>query len=234
MTQADLLYQLQEVDLKLRKCQTRLSEIDAQLADQAALLAAQAQVDDAQAALTPLKAQARGLEHDIQTTLDKAKESEAALYGGHIRSPKELQDLEQETAALKRHQGELEDKLFDVMMAIEAGEAALSEAQTELRRVTEAEADDHRDLIAERAALQLRTAELQDERGAAAAQIEPANLKLYENLKPRKGHTPVAIMRGNSCTVCGVEQTLANERAANLGHKVVLCESCGRILVFRS
>lgn len=234
MTQTDLLYQLQEVDLKIRKCQLRLSEIDAQLADQQALLAAQAEVDGAQAALTPLRAQARKLEHEIQTTLEKAKESEQALYGGRIRSPKELQDLEQETAALKRHQSQLEETLFAVMMEIETGEATLAAAQTELQQVTEAEAGDHRDLIAERAALQQRQAQLESERAAAATQIEPANLKLYESLKPRKGHQPVAIMRGNSCTVCGVEQTLANERAANLGQKVVLCESCGRILVFRS
>jgi uncharacterized protein len=61
--------------------------------------------------------------------------SEASLYGGKIRNPKELQDLQVEIAALKRRTATLEDEQLEAMLAVEDAETQLTEANKNLNEV---------------------------------------------------------------------------------------------------
>jgi uncharacterized protein len=231
MSQPEALYRLQEIDLNIRRMQNRLKEISEILADDAVLQAAQAQVTAAQDKLTPLKKRVRQLEDEIQSNEEKARASEQQLYSGTIKNPKEMQDMQQEIESLKRWHGELENMLLDTMLDAEAAEAGLSEATTNFSSVSASRGDEQRHLLDEQAELHQHIEQAKERRQQVLTEIAPENLKIYNTMKVRKNHQPVAIMTGNTCSVCGVAQTIAIEREVRQGIRLVKCSNCERILV---
>jgi uncharacterized protein len=232
MYQAQALFQLQEIDLNILRRQKRLSEIAAILADDQQVAAAQAQVTAAQQALTPLRTRARNLELEIQSSGQKAQSTEDQLYSGSVKNTKEMRDMQQEITALRKRRGELEETLLDTMVSIEDGEAALKDAETELARVLETQRDAHGHLIDEQVELQAQVAKLREQRELALKTVEPDNLTRYKTLRQKKGSQPLALLQGSNCGVCGVQQTMAIEREVRQGQSLVMCQNCGRILVY--
>jgi predicted nucleic acid-binding Zn-ribbon protein len=49
-------------------------------------------------------------------------------------------------------------------------------------------------------------------------------------MRPRKGGHPVALLQGNSCAACNIEQTSITIQQVWQGKTLVYCASCGRIL----
>ena len=230
MTQAEALWHLQEVELSLLRQQKRLAEIAAALGDDHALQAAQTRLADAQKALVPLRTKARNLELEIQSNGQKAQLTEQQLYSGKVKNTKEMQEMQAEIAALKRRNGELEDHLLETMMDVETQEAAVSDAEAGLRESEHARGDTHQLLLQEKAALEAEVARLKTQRASALKAVEPDDLARYNALKPKKNNQPIALLQNGTCSVCGVEQTLAIQRQVELAQFLVTCLSCGRIL----
>lgn len=231
MSSAEALYRLQEVETTIIRSRKRLQELTAALENSETVKAAQARAEAAQAALTPLLTRARDLDLEMQTTKKKAQDTEQHLYSGLVKNPKEMQEMQQEIAALNKRYAELESQVLETMYAAEEAEAALNAARAELTDVTAAWEDGHRQLLDEKARLEAQIAQFLERRRAMLGQIDPESLKIYEALKPRKGGHPVALLEGSSCLTCGVDQTLAIEREVRQGQKLVYCANCGRILV---
>jgi uncharacterized protein len=234
MTQAEALYHLQEIDLRLLSAHKRLKEIETALGDNRTVVEAQTQLEVTKRILSPMQAKARNLELETQSTREKANAAEEHLYSGRVRNPKEMQDIQKEIEALKRRYAELDDTLLELMMSIEEVEATLSGEQTTLEHVTAAWENAHQGLLTEQSQLQSQMKTLQAQRTQALTQVTAENLQIYNNLRTKKNHQPMALMSSGSCTVCGVEQTMAIEREARSGQKLVNCLSCGRILVYKS
>jgi uncharacterized protein len=233
MNQPEALYHLQEIDLGLLRCQKRLAEITTALTANQAVAAAQERRAQAESALKPLRVRAKNLELENQTNAQKAKTTEAQLYSGRVKNPKELQDMEHEIAALKKRNVELDDELLEVMVATEEADAAVAEADTSLRQATAAWEAEHTHLLDEQGKLQAEVTSLQRRRIEAVKTVTPENLKYYETMRPKKNHQVLALMKDGSCTACGVRQTMAIEREVRQGEKLVACENCGRILVYK-
>lgn len=234
MNQAEALYHLQELELGILRARKRLQEIAAALANSETVQAAQAQVNSARKTLTPLQTRARDLDLEIQSTAQKARATEQHLYSGQVKNPKEMQDMQQEIQSLSKRHVELENHLLETMVAAEEAEAALHEAEALLVGVTAEWESQHTELLDEKKTLEHQATQLLEQRKIALTQVEPENLKIYEALKPRKNNHAVAVLNGKSCSMCGVDQTMAIEREARQGHKLVYCENCGRILVYRN
>jgi uncharacterized protein len=232
MTQVEALYRLQEIELGILRSQKRLGEIAAALEDSQSVTAARNRLTATQQTLTPLRTKMRDLELEIQSNLQKTRTTEQQLYSGHVKNPKELQDMQQEIESLKKWHGELENRLLESMVAVEDAEAVQHDAQSSLDSVTAAWESEHQDLLNEKARLEKQVATLQERRKDALKPITPDSLKVYMGLKPKKNNQPIAMMNGRSCTVCGVEQTSALEQEVRQGQKLIACPSCGRILVF--
>jgi hypothetical protein len=213
------------------RAQKRVQEISAVLGDNHSINAAQAEVTQAQQRLMPLQTSARNLELEIQSNSDKIRTTDEQLYGGSVTNPKELQDMQQEIRSLKRRNEELEDRLLETMMAIEEAEAALNAATSHLHDVREIWESEHGQLLDEGAQLESQIATFQQQREQALKSVTPENQKLYHNLRVKKHNQPVAALDGNSCSVCGVEQTLAVAKSVRQGQELVYCTNCGRILV---
>ena len=233
MSQPDAMYQLQEIDLGILKDRQRLQEITQILANDAALQAAQARVDAAQSKLSPLRTHSRDLELEMQSNEEKTRSSEKQLYSGAIKNPKEMQDVQQEIQSLKKRHSDLEAMLLETMMAVEEAESALEDARANLDAVAASRGDEHRQLLAEKSQLESQVRDIRERREQSLEAIEPENVKLYETLRPRKHNQPMAIMEGNTCSICGVAQTMAVEREVRQGKQLVRCSNCDRILVYK-
>lgn len=231
MSQAEALYRLQEIELGLLRGQNRLKEVNAALENDTVLQAAQGQVAAAEKALRPLQTKMRNLDLEMQSNSQKAQSTEQRLYSGTVKNPKELQDMQQEIEALKNWNLELENRLLEAMVAVEGGEAALKSSEENLAQVQIAWEDGHKDLLAEQAQLEQQIAVLKGQLVKARDSVTPENLKTYNALKPRKANQPMALMQGQSCAVCGIEQNMAIVQEVRRGSTLVTCLGCGRILV---
>ncbi len=233
MSQAESLYSLQEIELRILRNQKRLGEIALALKDNKAIVEAQQQVDIARNILIPLQAKMRDCELEIHSNVEKTKSGEQRLYSGTVNNPKELQDIQQEIASLKKWHVELEDRLLEVMVNVEEAQEALDAAQTNLKTITSDWENDHKDLLNEQEQLATAIAELNLEHGEAIKVVEQKNLKIYKSMKPQKANQPIATLIRRTCGVCGIEQTMATEQEVRRGQELVTCPNCGRIFVYR-
>ena len=230
MSQAEALYNLQQIDLDILQRRRRLNEIAEILGDNEAIKQAQAQVEAAKQALSPLRARLRDLELESQTTSDKAKSAEDRLYSGTVKNPKEMQDLQNEIDSLKKRGDALETDSLEAMMALEEAEGNLAEHEASLVAITEEMAGEHADLIAEQKQLNEDVERLKADRLKALEPVDEESFKLYKSMRKRKANKPIARLEGKSCSVCGIEQNVAIVQEVRKREGLVECINCRRIL----
>lgn len=231
MSQPAALYRLQETDIGILRARMRLRQIDDLLANDEAIQQAQAQVASAQSQLDPLKTRLRTLEHEIQQNESKTQNTDQQLYSGAVKNTKEMQDMQQEIESLRRWHGELETALLETMMSAEEAEASLEQAEANLNATAATRGEEHRHLLDEQKELNERIEAFKQRRQQVLTEVTPENLKIYTTMKPGKNYQPVALMQGNTCSICGVAQTVAIEQEVRRGIRLVNCSNCERILV---
>jgi predicted nucleic acid-binding Zn-ribbon protein len=229
-SQPSLLYQLQNLDLGIAQRQNRLTEIERTIGANPEVVKATQRLDVANKELNPWQVRSRDLDLEIQSLTQKAKTAEQSLYGGNIKNPKELTDLQNEIESLKRHQSQLEDALLDAMAHVEEGQGSIASAQAALDTAKANWAGSQVDLLDEQNRLEPELSDLRTRRKELAARIEGPALSTYEALRPKKRGQAVALLDGDSCKTCGVEQTSMIAQQVRQGTQIVICASCGRIL----
>lgn len=230
MSQSFKLFRLQQIDSQLDRIRARLQEIEAALIEDLALRQAQQRAQMADEALAAEQKLLRRAEENVHDQRIKIEQTEATLYGGKVRNPKELQDLQNETAALKRYLSVLEDRQLEVMMTVEQAEAAHQAALADLEEVRELFARQHQDLAAERDVLLMDLARVEAERQAAASSIPAADISLYEKLRQQRRGIAVAKVTDKACSACGSTLNAALLHAARSPNQITRCDMCGRIL----
>ena len=224
------LFRLQQIDLRLDQAQSRIKQIDEILGDDSDLIKAQSLVDSTNQILAEARKQTRNAEMDVRAQNIKIEQTEAALYGGKVRNPKELQDLTNEAAALKRYLNILEDRQLEAMFKEEEAEANYQKASSQLEDLISRRKQEHKKLSAEKAALLNDVANLTDEREAAIKSISKEELSLYEQLRKQRRGIAVAKVSGKNCSACGSTLSTSLLYAARSPNKISRCETCGRIL----
>jgi len=230
MNQTLSLYRLQQIDLQIDRLQARLHSIQEMLDDDAEMrllneqtLAVESRCQAAQQALK----QAEG---DVQSQHIKIEQTQSNLFGAKSQSPKELQDLQNDVASLKRYLVVLEDCQIEAMMASETAEADLLSAQAKLSVGHAGQTEKSRGLHLEQGALKNDLERFFVERNAVAGAIPPTELALYDQLRQQRRGIAVAVIGDNSCGACGSTLSLAQIQSARSSGQMTLCPSCGRIL----
>lgn len=229
MSQAQVLYDLQQIDTEIRTKKQRLGEVLRLQKEPPALLAAREKAVAAEADLGSWRARHKDLTLEIATVADKAKRSEERLYSGVVKNPKELNDLQHEVEALGRRRATLEDEALQVMMTVDERQTISGAAATERDRLAEEFAASVVHLQAEQQTLALQLNRLLDKRKKQITLAQPALLKVYDQLIQEKRGLAVAGLRANKCQGCQVTLSASTIRAAGQG-QLVRCDSCDRIL----
>jgi len=230
MSQSFHLYQIQKIDTQLDQIEARRAEITSILEKDVRMRNAQKHLDEAHVQVHQLQHALREMEEITRAKRIKIEQSEAALYGGSVRSPKELQDLQTEVASLKKHLATLEDQQLEKMMQLEAAEAQQAEAQRAFDELNEQLISEYASLNGEKSQLERQRERLNAERTVISGQISAENLEVYQRLRQQKKGQAVVPIEDESCGVCGATLTPAECQAAKSPLKIIFCSSCGRIL----
>ncbi len=230
MNQAFQLYQLQKIDSQLDVIENRLNEINKILDADETLKLAEAAVQQKQQELHQEKLSMQRIDDKVQAQKIKIETSSAALYGGKIQNPKELQDLQSEISSLKKHLAVLEDQELESMISYDQLELDLKKALENQKNAQAELAEKQSKLLGEQLQLSKTKEKLLAERAAAVPSILPENLEMYFKLRKTKRGVAVASVSDEACTGCGSNLTPAEWQAARSPRQVAYCSSCGRIL----
>jgi predicted nucleic acid-binding Zn-ribbon protein len=231
MSQTRALYRLQKLDLEIDMQRARVREINAALEPDQTLRQVQVQAAELENVLRHQETHASDLNLEIQTVTDQTSQLTTRLYGGEVGNPKELEDIQKKIAERKRRRAHLEDELLETMIQVEELQESLAQAQQDLHKVETTWAAEQKKLANElqRSKQELKT--LKTDRQAAVEHVTAENLELYETLRARKNGHAVAVLENGSCSVCRVGQTANIVQEVRQNRQLVMCTSCGRILV---
>lgn len=230
MSRTGPLYDLQQIDTGIDTRVARMRQIDQQMSDSPELLAARAALDEVSTKLSGEQATLKQLSHDSEETSKRARLLEKKMYDGSVKNPKELGQMQEEVSHLKLRLKSLEEKSFDLMMAVEEIEAARDEAQQSLDSLLKEQQLFHTGLLEEKDTLLSQAKVLQVKRQRAITELPWPDLQAYERLRRAKGGIAVVAVRGGLCGGCHVAVTTATLRHARAGADLVPCPTCGRIL----
>ncbi|MCL4803532.1 MAG: hypothetical protein KJ046_04480 [Anaerolineae bacterium] len=229
MSQARVLYDLQQIDTEIRAKKQRLGEVLRLQKEPAALVAAREKAQAAGEDLRQWQARHKALTGEIAAVTDKAKRSEERLYSGTVKNPKELTDLQHEIDALGRRRAALEDDALLMMMEIDERKGVKAAADTEVERLASEFTNASAALRQEQQTLALSLNTLLEKRAKQVPLAQPALLKSYDDLARQKNGLAVAGLRNNKCLGCQLTLSASVIRAADEG-RLIHCENCGRFL----
>jgi predicted nucleic acid-binding Zn-ribbon protein len=221
---------LQEIDDDVAAIEASLAEVDARLAHSDSLASAEAAFAEADSHFQDLRRTQRDLEASIASLTARIEPEERRLYDGSVRSPKELAAIQREVEHLKAQRSGLEDRLLPVMEAFEAALVARALATDTLASAREARESEVTELSTRRAALAARLASALASRQEQASRVPPASLRLYDEVRRRRGGQAVARVQGGTCTGCRVAIPESVRRKTFDPQALAQCPNCERIL----
>lgn len=222
------LYRLQQVDSQIDKVQNRLDEIQRIIEDNRELKLAKALVEKNETAQQKTAKALKKAENDVQAQHIKIEQTEAMLYGGTIKNPKEVQDLQNKAESLKRHLSTLQDVQLEAMLAHEETSEALQHAEKALKELRAKLIQQNSELGGEQTVLNKDMDRLLKERDAALPDISADALAIYAKLRKQKNGFAVASVMDNGCSACGGTLTSAQQQKARTS--LSYCPTCKRIV----
>jgi hypothetical protein len=224
------IYRLQLVDSRMDEVHMRLEEICRILENEEELRQAKEQVAEGEAEYKLSLNRLKQAENEAEKQKVKIEQTEASLYSGNVKNPKELQDLQNESASLKRYLETLEERLLGAMLEEEAAEQARDEATGNLEKVQARLASQNIELTTEQDNLQKELQRLESERQAVLSPLDPSLLNAYENLRQQRRGVAVIEVSEGACAACGTTLTPSQRQSARSATQIFNCPTCGRIL----
>jgi hypothetical protein len=224
------LWRLQSLDQEIDDKTKRARQVDDALAGDPVVAIARAAFDEEQKRLAALRAALHDRELEAKGLASKIKELNDRLYSGRVSNPKELDGLDKDLQMHKRQLGALDDKLLELMDAVDQAEARINDKTNALEQVEGKRASDLDRLAREREALAARLAQLRADRAQTRAALDQETLRTYDKLRETKAGRAAAQLRRDACGACGVSVPTGLANRVHTGDEMVLCPSCGRIL----
>lgn len=200
------------------------------MADTEAQDTAAANLAEAEVLLASLRKAQKDAEFVVEESKAQVEPLEAKLYSGTIKSPKELQELDHQVNTFKSMLAEREGALLEQLAAVESQTATVEAARSELEAARQEFAERGERLGGEIDQHLGRIAALDARRADAAKLVDPAVLRLYEQLRPRVGGgRALARVERGMCMGCRISLPV-NVVSRSRSGDTVQCTSCQRII----
>jgi len=224
------LYNLRLADEKVMRSQAALERLDWGDSQVRAIHAVRAEAVTLMQRKTQLDKDLKACETALETVVARIRRSEKRLRSSDIHNAHELESTEKELAALKTQQGELEDRVLELMEAVEKFPA---QAQ-DIRRREQA-------LIKEREVIRKRST---DEKAKLDADIAAATqrgqelsstlpreiLERYRRMRPSMNGLAVSRVVNGACGECRTTVLPVIVKNILQSDELVPCQNCSRIL----
>jgi predicted nucleic acid-binding Zn-ribbon protein len=230
MSRSSILYELQLIDSQLDQNQIRLQEVARILADKAEIFSAESHLKATNEFLMTALKSLRDAEMKVKTQRLKIKQTDGKLYGGKVRNPKELQDLQDESESLKRFLSVLEDRQLECMLEVDDKKDQMAAAKDVHNKAIEKKRGLHSKLSAERSEIEKENLILVAKRHSNATIIPQDDLNIYERLRKQRFGVAVSVVNDRACSACGATLSAALGQSARSPSQITNCETCGRIL----
>jgi hypothetical protein len=233
MSLIQLLIQLQAIDQEWDEKARLYQAAKQRLADQSELESRRQAQRHLAEGLSALRGRLRDAELELASLQQKARETGAALYGGRIRSPKELESLRQDLEHLQKRIAQLEDQVLLAMTEVDELEAATKRGEEELNAFEPRWFNERESLSKQVEAWRARLKQLQNDREHFRSALGRAELALYDDLRSKKAGLALASIQNGICQTCRVAVPSHKTQVAEAGEGLVTCDGCGRILYQR-
>lgn len=230
MSEALYLFRLQKLDSSIDQANARLAEIERALSDDEGVRRAAKKLEKAQAQAKKIRIELHQIEDKVEAQRIKRKTTQNSLFSGKIKNPKELQDLQMESEALKRYITQLEDEQLEAMIANEEAVEAEKTTQKGLQDAKARAVEENATLRGEKSKLEEDLGRWLREKEAVLQAVSQDTLNLYERLRKQKFGAAVASVSDGGCSICGQALTPADLQSVRASSHLVFCPSCGRIL----
>jgi predicted nucleic acid-binding Zn-ribbon protein len=224
------LFRLQKLDTVIDKTTHRLKEIEKALSDNHLVKRAEKELEQATEIAKTIRIKLKQIEDKVEAQRIKRKTDQAALFSGRIKNPKELQDLQMETEALKKYIAQLEDEQLDIMIEYEEAERIRNQAEKQFAQAKSKAVEDNAALSGEKMKLESNLEKNTREKQAVIQSISPQSFHLYSELRKSKRGIAIATITDGCCSICGQSMTPADLQSIRSSSQLVFCPSCGRIV----
>ncbi|HEU0296010.1 MAG TPA: C4-type zinc ribbon domain-containing protein [Anaerolineales bacterium] len=224
------LYRLQQVDGQIDQIQARQKWIQDTLQNDMTLLAASQVYAAAEAKFKDASYLLKQSEAEVEKQHNKIEQAEASLYGGSVRNPKELQDLQKDIVSLKKYLETLEERELEAMLNVETAQQEFETAKSELERTQTNVNEQNHDLAVESETLLKDLERLRTERKAVISDLAASSVQMYDQLRKQRRGVAVATITDSTCAACGTTLTPAQQQNARSTSQLFNCPTCGRIL----
>jgi len=222
------LYQLQHIDIELQDRRQVIDDVTGQLSENQALLAAESQLASQKQQLAEANKRQKDFEWELEDVREKSNQLKSKLYGGMVKNPKELVNLENESEILKKKTRGKEDELLELMSQIEDLETNAEASTKELQEMRQEWQQKQEILNGKKTRTETELARLSQTRGELAQEISSEVLNLYEQIRLTKGQAIAKVEQGR-CQGCYITLPISQWQRARSG-ELVQCSSCNRIL----
>ena len=230
MSKSKTLFQLQQFDTKLDQTLKRIQEIDSIMSNRKELDSALNIQEKDQIFFGEKKQSLKSAEQNVDTQNAKLTQNQNKLYSGVITNPKELADLQMESASLQKYLSILEERQLEAMLEADQAQEVFSKSSALVEKLTGDKQSENEILSTEKSGLESEIVTLQDARRSFLDNTEIPELSVYERLRKSSGGIAVALMINSSCTACGSNIPSAIEQEVRSPKKIALCPACKRIL----
>jgi hypothetical protein len=229
MSRASALLSLQQIDDRIATLTSDISTAEASIRGDPELDRMRASEAAAQEEHRTRGTSARLAELDAATLQTRIRELDHRLYGGTVRNPAELMEMQRELETLRARLSTAEDEALEQMEQVDQCLAHLQEISGGVAARESQRRDAMEPLRARLASLTAEREILSAEREALRADIDPNDLSLYARIAVHR-RPAVTGLAGDFCAGCHMPVSNEERRAVRTGTGLTQCANCDRIL----
>ncbi len=174
---------------------------------------------------------ARELEQQLSINSEQIKLSKERLYNAKGSGLRELLSLQQ---AIQKLEEDIESGEADYLRLLNEAEEC-REKRINNREIIKGLKTQYNQGVRKynelRKTLELKLAELIFQEEETISQLNQEYLTTYQKIVKKFPSNPVAVLKGDTCSICHISISAILKKDVKQGKKVCFCENCGRILV---
>ncbi|MEZ4656365.1 MAG: C4-type zinc ribbon domain-containing protein [Caldilineaceae bacterium] len=233
MIDVQALYNLQKIDVAWEKVRRRLMQIQKSLGETAEIKEKRVSAESTEQELHVWQTSQRALELESQSLKTRIQETDDLLMSGRVTNHKELEALQTNLEALRRHHTQVEEQTVEAFVKTDELSKASATQQQALEKLLTAWKSSQQELVTEGKKLKKQFLQLKQSREQTASAIDQTSMDLYEQLRKRKAGVAIAPIRSdNTCGACNMQAPTGIIQASQQNQTAPhICPFCGRILI---
>jgi predicted nucleic acid-binding Zn-ribbon protein len=170
-------------------------------------------------------------ETDLKQIGEQINKFQGQLF--QVKTNREYESLQHEIDSLKEKSSGIEDVILDLLERTEKISSTTAEEQEKLKGYRAEAEKEKRELDARLKELGDQILVKQDERKRLVVNLDDALLSRYDRIREKKGGLAVAAVVNGACGGCFRRIPPQEMQELKQMQRIIACEGCGRIIVWR-